>query len=257
MIVEQIQKNLVDVYDAWKSGLQFSDQEAAHLSPPLLLSVTDEYCNAERRILLFGQETFGWGWNSSLKAKYPDYPKNWEFSAMESMADFLQNPDSVENMCWAYQAFSFSKYQKDNYKSPFWKAFREVQAWPGAGVMWSNVSRCDYAGATSGNSIFHAPEDLREKLVISQKELLLKELIILKPHVCLFFSGPYYDPILTASFPNCRFSPLGTQPARQLAQIADVSLPLSSFRTYHPNYLNRNQVGKWEFIEVIRSSVYS
>ena len=57
MIVEQIQKSLVEVYDAWKSGLQFSDQEAAHLSPPLLLSVTDEYCNAERRILLFGQET--------------------------------------------------------------------------------------------------------------------------------------------------------------------------------------------------------
>ena len=259
MDYEQVQKSLLHSYVEWKAGLQFSPEEAASLSPPLLLSVTEDYCKAEKRIIVFGQETYGWGWNETLQKKYPDYPENWSFSAIENMADFLNDRNGVEHLCWGYKAFEFSRYQKGNRNSPFWRAFREVQHWPGAGVMWSNLSRCDYTRpeGTNGNSIFQAPEDLREKLAIDQKDLLLRELEILKPHTCVFFTGPYYDSLLTASLPNCTFSSCSPQIARRLAQLSDASLPPASFRTYHPNYLSREKAGKWEFIESIKSKVYS
>ena len=117
--------------------------------------------------------------------------------------------------------------------------------------MWSNVSRCDY----SAQSILQAPEEVREELVTSQKNILLRELEILKPHACVFFSGPYYDPMLSVSFPDCKFLPCASQPVQKLAHLIDSSLPAASFRTYHPNYLNRAAI--WNMIELIKSEVYS
>ena len=242
------QAKLLKVYHNWKKDLKVSPENASEFSPPLLLGVTEEYCRAQTRVLIIGQETFGWDWTSELRTKYPNYKNDWPFADLNSMQDFITNDDAIEALCWGYEQFEFSKPQPIAYRSPFWQAFREVQQWSNVGVMWSNLVRSDY----KGGSFLAAPEELREMFVERQSALLKSEIAILRPDVCLMFTGPYYDPILTATFSECNFGPLNDLPLRQIAKLNHPSLPDRTFRTYHPNYLSRSK--HWNYIELMRQS---
>jgi hypothetical protein len=244
---EEMNQRLQEAYADWKRSLQFAADDAAQLSPPLLLSVPPAYIEAERRILFFGQETFGWGWTRKLRKDYPKYEVDYPYTDISTLQDFLANNDSVEALCWGYRAFDFAKYQPGTRSSPFWQAFREVQGWRDVGLIWNNLSRFDY----QGGSVLSAPEALRTYFSKRQCELMAKELEILQPHVCLFFTGPDYDTCLSDVFPDCTFTQVVEGiPERQLARIGHPRLPASSFRTYHPAYLSR--AGHWDFIEQIR-----
>jgi hypothetical protein len=150
---QETQTKLEGLYTAWKATLQFSAEEARSLSAPLLLKITEEYCRAEQRVLFIGQETLGWHFDGNLQATYPRYLHAWRFRDIHSCNDFLANPDSIEALCWGYQAFQFAAYQPASSRSPFWQAFREVSRWPGVGVMWGNVVRMDYSPTSEGQSL--------------------------------------------------------------------------------------------------------
>jgi hypothetical protein len=238
--------------------LRFSNEESSSLSAPLLLNITEEYCRAERRVLLIGQETLGWHWNSDLQINYPRYPHAWKFGDIRSCTDFLANPDSIEALCWGYREFQFAAYQPGTSRSPFWQAFREVRKWPGAGVMWGNIVRMDYSPPISEGvslAILKAPESLRDSVISQQANLVADELAILEPHICLFFSGPYYDGFIRSVWPACAFLACNEAPARQLAKVVDDALPAASFRTYHPKYLRQGD--HWPYIETIRKLAYA
>jgi len=115
--------------------------------------------------------------------------------------------------------------------------------------MWDNLVRMDYEGV----SILNASESLRDSLISQQSGLLAAEIEILKPDVCLFFSGPYYDDFINAAFPGCEFSSCGALPERELARVTATAsvLPVASFRTYHPNFLRRGN--RWSYIETVRT----
>jgi hypothetical protein len=78
-----------------------------------------------------------------------------------------------------------------------------------------------------------------------QKDLLVTELNIAKPDICLFVTGPNYDFILERYYPKIKFKELGL-PVRQFAKLIHPQLPLRSYRMYHPNYLNWDRKGRWE-----------
>lgn len=183
MNLEEIQQQLQVSYADWKQSLHLENVVAAHLSPPLLLWVPAAYAKARLRILVFGQETYGWDWTRDLRARYPNYQVNYPYENVCTMRDFLANNDSVEALCWGYREFDFANNQPVTWRSPFWQAFREVQGWPGAGLIWNNLSRCDY----QGGSVLEAPGDLQTRLAKCQRELVARELTILQPHVSLFF----------------------------------------------------------------------
>lgn len=247
---EQMQQQLNASYANWKQNLRLENDVAAHLSAPLLLSVPPAYANAERRILFFGQETYGWKWTRDLRARYPEYKVDYRYMDVRTMRDFLANDDSVEALCWGYRQFNFAKYQPVTKRSPFWRAFRKVQGWPDAGLIWNNLSRCDY----QGGSVRRAPPDLQAHLSACQSGLVAEELAILRPHVCLFLTGPNYDHFLSEVFPHCEFTALVEGiPVRQLACVGHPSLPARSFRTYHPSYLSRRR--RWNFLETLRQFV--
>jgi hypothetical protein len=247
MNMEETQRRLQGAYADWKRSLHFDGDVAAQLSPPLLISVPSTYINAKNRILFFGQETFGWKWTRDLRVQYPDYPADYSFNNIFTMHDFLTNDDAVEALCWGCCEFNFAKYQPENWSSPFWKGFVEVQAWPNTGIIWNNLSRCDY----QGGSVLNAPEVLRTRLLECQSELVAKELEILQPHVCLFFTGPDYDDLLSEVFPKCeRTEAVEGISVRELARIRHPCLPAGSFRTYHPRYLR--QSGRWDFLSQLR-----
>src|SRR6185312_13451499 len=96
------------LYTGWKGTLRFSTEEGSNLSPPLLLNVTADYCQAERRVLFFGQETYGWDWDSNLQKNYPLYPNPWPFCDIRNCSDFLAYPESVKALCRGYKEFKFS-----------------------------------------------------------------------------------------------------------------------------------------------------
>jgi hypothetical protein len=176
------QTKLAALYRDWRATLQFTNEQADALSPPLLLRVTPEYCRADRRVLMLGQETHGWAWNHNLQVDYPHYPHPWTFQDIESTNDFLQHSDSIEALCWAYGHFKFAARQPDLKKTPFWRAFSEVSAWPAVARMWSNVVRMDYYGDRSC-SIWDAPPSWRDILISQHTSLIATELAILQPHV--------------------------------------------------------------------------
>jgi hypothetical protein len=254
---QDVQTKLETLYADWKARLHFSKDESDSLSPPLLLRVTEEYCRAERRVLLFGKETFGWNWNGQLQKDNPMYPHAWPFQNVNSCSDFLANADSIEALCWGYGEFQFAAYQPMSKRGPFWQAFKEVCRWSYAGVMWANVVRMDYSPPANKNqslSIWNAPQNLRDSMISQQASLVAAELAILDPHVCLFFSGPDCDGFIKAAFPSCEFLSCGEPSPRELARVIDPRLPTASFRTYHPNFLRLGN--RWSYIETMRKLAY-
>ena len=249
-----VQSRLEALYATWKAALQFTKEECGNLSPPLLLHVTEDYCQAVRRILLLGQETKGWEWDRTLqdKTKHPTwtYPHSWQFQEISSCSDFRANSDSIEALCWGYREFAFGLQQPELARTPLWRAFNEVRKWPDAGIMWGNVLRMDY----QGGSIWSAPQNLRNTLLSQQVGLFGAELAILEPQVCLFFSGPYYDEFITTMLPGCEFLACCEVPWRELARLSHPALPRASFRTFHPRFLN--QGNRWHYIEEIRKLAF-
>ena len=259
---ESVQDELAALYQDWRAGLD-SSKQVDGLSPPLLLSVSDDYCQAERRIVVFGQETKGWQWNRNLRKDFPKYPLDFPYEDLYSMRDFVTQPDSVDALCWGYREFGgfkegrhwkpdFASSQSDSHKSPFWAAFRDIQKWPGAGVMWNNLAKSDFEGA----SVLQAPVAVAQAGSVSPANLLLSELAILKPDACIFFTGPYYDDLLKKTFPCCTIQQHDSEVTSwELARIGHPSLPIASFRTYHPRFLRQGQ--RWDFIEKMRAGVCS
>jgi hypothetical protein len=97
------QKQLISAYNHWKSVFNSEDLQAGDFSPPLLLNATEQYCQARLKIIVYGQETAGWDWTSRLQGCFPKYPNNWPFHDLTTFADFLNNVDAVEGLCWGYR----------------------------------------------------------------------------------------------------------------------------------------------------------
>ncbi len=244
-----VQEELYKAYVAWKTSLHLQENDLLQLSPPLLLSVSESYLSSKRRILLVGQETYGWDWTSDLRIRFPKYQNEYLFENIVQLKDFIEYDQSIEALIWGYKEFYFASYQPKTYNSPFWRAFRDVQKWPDSGLIWNNLSRCDY----QSGSILKAPLGLQDLLIESQRDLFNKELMTLQPTICIFFTGPDYDGLLSQVFPEVQYMPVGNIPVRQLARIHDPRLPACSFRTYHPNYLSRGQ--HWDFLDKIQEIV--
>lgn len=240
---------LDDIYRAWKSGLARAHPYGDRLGPPLLLSMTADYQHAARRVLVIGQETFGWQWTAQLTQSYPAYPHDWPFEPICSWNDFVDNDCGVDALLWAYEQFAFGLRQPHTHRSPFWSAFREIQAWSAVGVMWTNLIRSDFENA----SILAAPLIIQEFLHAQETDLLKREIECLKPDVCVFFTGPNYDHYIDRKWPGCQRLPVGQAPLRELARLSHPELPYACFRTYHPAYLRRTH--RWPWIDVIRETV--
>ena len=206
------------------------------LSCPLLLHIKDGlWDDSTYRILLVGQETFGW-----------DDGKD---GAFQTMLDFLAKPGSVEQMQNVYEGFNFGATYT---RSPFWQAYREARCVAETdrdySVMWSNLYRCCF----DGGSVFRAGMEEQQLLLEMSRDIFVDEIKILKPHTVIFTTGPAYDETLNQLFPGNVFADFSSERnnQRQLAKINHPDLPQGkSYRTYHPNYLRRTQ--KWDLFQKI------
>lgn len=74
---------------------------------------------------------------------------------------------------------------------------------------------------------------------ISYFNLFEKEIEILNPDVCIFFTGSKYDSDIKRKLTDVVFEEFAGYPLNELAILKSSHLPQKSFRLYHPGYGNR------------------
>jgi hypothetical protein len=239
-----LQFRLAKHYENWKKDFDRAALVCDDFSPPLLLNVPRRVAETKTPTIVFGQETFGWSWNSDLTKEYPNYTHEYKFQDQNSLNDFLSRDDAIEALCWGYEQFDFGKRHPVN--SPFWRAFRSLNT--DENVLWSNVVKCDY----QGSSILQLDQPNRDHFLDQQTRLIRGEMEILEPKAAIFFTGPYYDFVLQKLYPGVSFAPALDEDTK-IARLSHPKLPSNSFRTYHPSYLSRS--GKWKYVDIIKSLI--
>lgn len=179
---------------------------------PLLIAVPDAYCNSKVKLMVVGQQTYGWG----------------------------DPEDGIDGLLAEYRRFDLGKAYV---RSPFWQAAHEVYeclnpAGPARGFLWSNLVKVDVAKKRPRHEI----EEL-----ISAASLLQYEISITQPDVVVFFTGPWYDERLRATFRGVEYERVNDFVGR----LSHDELPGQTFRSYHPNYLRLS--GNWSVVEEIKT----
>ena len=221
-------EELENFYESIKIRAPKNYSEYSDIYGPDLIWIDDEYLNSRPRITIVGQEQRGWAYT---------YP---EFIAKLTVADCIS----------VYRKFDFGA----NYPGPFWQFFHTVRlsAFPNEPdarrrVLWTNLVKFVSVDA---RPILRKP--YAEAALRLQDDIFTTERAIAKPDICLFLTGPNYDFVLERYFRGLRFEPLDL-PVQQFARLVHPGLPMHSFRSYHPNYLNRNRAERWERVLQILS----
>ncbi|BCE03624.1 hypothetical protein [Marinicellulosiphila megalodicopiae] len=177
---------------------------------PLLLSVDEEKLNsADITVMIFGQETKGWG------KIFPD----------------------VEGPMKFYDSFFCQEQFYGGYgKSSFWKGFRFFQKAlqnenKSHYFIWNNINKI---GKPNGRTGVNPRTRQVERDFFS---VIAEEIKIIKPDIVIFFTGPYRDADIAHHFPNVTFVQTNSGiKTRALANVKHADLPASCVRMYHPTF---------------------
>ena len=74
--------------------------------------------------------------------------------------------------------------------------------------------------------------------------IIKQELEIIKPNIVLFLTGPNYDSVIQDNFGTIEKQALAPFSERQISKVKLDNVDLA-FRTYHPNYLWRNDIDSY------------
>jgi len=183
----------------------------------LCLSAPELYLCADIKVMIFGQET-----------------NDWE-------SDFMGSK-SLSHLIETYDSF-FNNKECFSYGGQFWNGFSKIQKeicrayeyqGKSVGFLWNNVIKIGCSGNKGKPSL---------PILDWQKptyELVLQELELYNPDVIIFLSGPNYDEYIKNIFQDIKFSSISNKTERQLSKLYSKKLPSKTLRTYHPNYLWRN-----------------
>jgi hypothetical protein len=140
-----VQEELNRLYTRFFATASVPANLVRRLSCPLLVAVGPTWETLSLRLLLVGQETHGWGFEGG---RY--YP--WPYPSLKTFLDFQDCDRAVEALVHAYAAFAFARFQPENYRSPFWRAFRllgeRISANGSGEVLWTNLFRCSIDGGS-------------------------------------------------------------------------------------------------------------
>jgi hypothetical protein len=227
--MNEINTQLKTLYEnKWKDLTSEADKikgiKPAH---PLLIKVNDNYEKADIKVMIFGQETFGW---------------NGDFPSKKGI-DFLMNDYDCYLNNNTQDYFYKGRVKRKN-KRTFWnrsnfKYFQEQleKHFKDKNVefLWNNLSKIGKNGKGKQT------DEIKE-LENTYFNVLKKELEILKPDIIIFVTGPTRDRILTSKL-NTTLEHCSPQyKTRQLAKVIfnDITnadnKEILAFRTYHPRY---------------------
>jgi len=160
----------------------------ASICGPLLMSPNERYALQSNPLLIIGRETNGWG----------------TFNSPITQEEFRKMID-------VYEEFYVGK---NYYSSPFWNVTRKIESALGnepLSCAWTNISKYDQDCTT--------PDANHEKILSAVDDFLIDEIKIIKPKVCIFLTGPYFDYRINNIFKAVEFLPVHGFNLRQLCQL--------------------------------------
>jgi hypothetical protein len=228
-----MQSQLLELYESQLAKARSYPQVTPKLSCPLLISVRPGWEFAERRVLVVGQETFGWDLELSRQGV------SVTISRLQQLLDAGLLRSSVEALTRKYDEFF---YVGGWLNRPFWNAVDALRTLFGRdAVLWSNVFRFDF----EGRSILKASAKELAEIFAIQDGMLRDEIKVVKPTAVVFFSGPNYDFALEREFGSIQKQQVANFPEHGFARLVAGGLPPATYRTYHPAYLWRSKKREW------------
>lgn len=184
------------------------------LEGPFLMSPSKIYDQQPNPLLIIGQETNGWGCH---------------------IEDIHKQMESYENF----------NVGIDYYSSPFWNVARKVEKALGNepySCSWTNLNKFDHNAKR--------PRGEYETAIATLDDILVTEIEILKPKICIFFTSHHFDWRIKNIFPEVEFIEIEGFSLKQFSRLKHRDLPNLTFRTYHPKYLRISGL-EANFIEFI------
>ena len=154
------------------------------LSDPFLMSVDDKYLQTHTKIMVVGQETNGWEYDSKWdNGEDPGWPIHL---SCNEYVDFLMQ--RYQNTHWE-KFFNASAYFRA--ADFLYEQLNDYAERPDIGYLWNNLDKVDFNRAK-------LPEEVRQR--VHDKFFVLKEEVeITKPDVLVLFVGERYDQLLETS----------------------------------------------------------
>lgn len=208
---------------------------ADELSSPHLIDIgAHDYLGAPTKLMVVGQQTEGWGDDSSwcdIKDSSPE--------------------TVVQSLLEQYKTFELGKKWRH---TRFWSAAHRVftalnPSGPANGFLWSNLIKMDQKLRRRGNA---RPSPHLEERICTAFNMLPLEVEIAQPTVLVFFTGPEYDVRLCRCFGSAELQEVPGWNPRQFARVVDHKgiLPKHSYRSYHPGFaLGPERLALWKRIE--------
>jgi hypothetical protein len=160
-----------------------------NLAGPLLMSPNNKYEAQPKRLLIIGQQTNGW----------------------------ISQISDVKKQMGKYERFNLGiKY----YPSPFWNITRKLEKAIGIqeySCAWTNINKFDLNAKK--------PYGDYEKEIKKLDDILITEIEIIKPDICVFFTGPSFDNRIKSIFEGVSFNKIDNWDKRQLAKLKHPLLP--------------------------------
>ncbi len=195
---------------------------------PLLVFVNEEYKDADIRIMIFGQETNGW---------------EGDFQDDINVSLNLYNHFYNSNNCFSYGGQFWNGYNR------FLTLLKNKYPDRKISSIWNNVVKIG-----GSDSDLNCPPDYIYNIEKNHFNVIEEEIEILNPNIILFLSGPNYDHKLNNIFNELIFLPISDKfTVRNLAKL-EYKNHNNIFRTYHPNYLWRNNIDDY-FNEIINKII--
>lgn len=198
------------------------------VSAPFIVAVPPNWSHSRNRILLVGQETYGWG-------------SDGEADKERGLLSFWAGRDAVIDLARRYESFDLGR----GWSSPLWRFHhllaQRFEANDDRAVLWSNLLRVDAGPAAnpSKSAWINFTDDEFEAVLDWEADLFHAEMAALAPRIAIFSTGPRYDGALRKLYPDVVHEQIGNLPVGQLARLNSQRMNFTAFRVYHPNFLAR------------------
>jgi len=199
------------------SSVYHNELQVTKPTSPLLIKVYDEkdFNSADIRLMIFGQETNGW----------------------------IEEDETMDSLLNGYDRF-FNKQECFKYGGQFWNGVNRFisileEKFPDRKIryIWNNIVKI---GKPEGKGL---PPAYIYNIEREFFPVIKDEIKIINPNFLLFLTGPFYDNKIEDNFGKVDHSPINNFSTRQVAKFQIETI--SAIRTYHPNYLWRNNINKY------------
>lgn len=193
------QNELRALYEKHWMAIDICIKKYPGLSGPILMNIPESYFNSKKKLMIIGQQTFGW------------------------------DIGDIDKLLKCYFDFNFAE---NHVQSPFWnmtKKITEILGISRFSIAWTNLIKCDFNDGS--------PPDQISDEIFKAFPVLKNEIEILTPEIIVFFTGHSNDGKILQALPGSNFNSVPNYTDNVLSRVVNSVLPINSIRTHHPKYL--------------------